>query len=139
MTLDQFRRLAEVWGGDIDRWPAATQIAARALASDDEAKRILKEQLALDRLFSVAPDVSDHRAGRIGFAVLQQLAKMDRDPPWLLRWLRRPSLLPAASLACSAMVGLWLAGALPYQQQQEALSVVSMVFDSSAVTLWGVQ
>jgi hypothetical protein len=37
------------------------------------------------------------------------------------------------------MVGLWLAGALPYRGQHEALSVVSMVFDSSDVTLWGIR
>jgi hypothetical protein len=139
MTLDQFRQLAGIWGGDIDRWPAATQSAARALATDDEASRILKEQLRLDRLFASAPDVSDHRAGRIGFAVLQRIAKVDRDPPWFRRLFRPESMFPAASLACSAIMGLWLAGALPYQRQHEALSVVSMVFDSSTVALWGVQ
>ena len=52
---------------------------------------------------------------------------------------RPASLFPAASLACSAMVGLWLAGALPYQQPQQALSVVSMVFESTTVAWWGVQ
>ena len=140
MTLDQFRELAEIWGGDIDRWPAAMHAAARDMASGDEARRILTEQLRLDRLLSSAPDVSGDRAARAAFAVLQSLAKGDRDPPWYRRLLRPASFVPAASLACSAMVGLWLAGALPYHQQQEqALSVVSMVFDSSAVTLWGSQ
>jgi hypothetical protein len=89
-------------------------------------------------LFAIAPDVSDQRAGRLGFAVLQRLAKGDRDRPWFRQLWRPASLFPAASLAGSAMVGLWLAGALPYHQQG-ALSVVSMVFDSSTVTLWGVQ
>jgi hypothetical protein len=37
------------------------------------------------------------------------------------------------------MVGLWLAGALPYHGPQEALSVVSMVFDSADAGWWGVQ
>ena len=32
MTLDQFRQLAETWGGTIDRWPSAAQDAARELA-----------------------------------------------------------------------------------------------------------
>jgi hypothetical protein len=139
MTLDQFRMLAEIWGGDIDRWPAAMQAAARDMANGDEAGRILAEQLRLDRLLSMAPDVSDDRAGRIGFAVLQHLAKADRDLPWFRRLLRPASFVPAAGLACSAVAGLWLAGALPYHQQEQALAVVSMVFDSSAVTLWGVQ
>jgi hypothetical protein len=139
MTLDQFRKLAEIWGGNIDRWPAAMQAAARDMAVGGEAGRILAEQLRLDRLLSVAPDVSDDRAGRIGFAVLQRLAMADRHAPWFRRLLRPASYVSAAGFACSAMVGLWLAGALPYHQQEEALSVVSMVFDSSAVTLWGMQ
>jgi hypothetical protein len=137
MTRDQFRQLAEIWGGDIDRWPAATRSAAREIATSEEGRRILKEQSRLDRLFSMAPEVSDHRAGRVGLAVLQQRAKADRDPPWLRRLLRPAAFVPAASLACSAMVGLWLAGALPYHGPQEALSVVSMVFDSADAGLWG--
>lgn len=137
MTLDQFRQLAAIWGGDIERWPAATQAGARDIAAGDEARRILAEQLRLDRLFSTAPDVSDDRAGRAGFSVLQRLAEADRDPPWFRRVWRAGSFVPAASLACSAMVGLWLAGALPYHRQEQALSVVSMVFDSSTVTFWG--
>jgi hypothetical protein len=139
MTLDQFRQLAGIWGGDIDRWPEADQAGARALATDDEAGRILQQELRFDRLFATAPDVSEHRAERIGFAVVQQLAGADRDQPWFRRWLHPASLFPAASLAGSAMVGLWLAGALPYHPQADALSVVGMVFDSSTVTLWGVQ
>ena len=138
MTLDQFRQLAETWGGNIDRWPPALQAAARDVAASDEGERILKAELRLDRSLSIAPDVTEARAGRLGFAVLQRIAKADRSPPWF-RTIWRPSFVPAASLACSAMVGLWLAGALPYSGPHEALSVVSMVFDSSDVGLWGAQ
>jgi hypothetical protein len=138
MTRDQFRELAEIWGGDIDRWPPATQGPARELAADEQCRRILGEQLQLDRLLSIAPDVSDDRAGRAGFAVLQKVAHPDRNRAWLHRWLRRSSLFPAATFACSAILGLWLAAAIPYPQHQEALSVVSMVFDSSDAGLWGV-
>jgi hypothetical protein len=137
MTLDQFRQLAETWGGNIDRWPSSTRDAALALAAGDEGKRILADQVQLDRLLAIAPDVSDERVGRAGFAVLHKVAHSNLQVP-RLRWsLRR--LLPAASLACSALVGLWLAGALSYRQNDEALSVVSMVFDSTAMTLWRVQ
>jgi len=113
MTLDQFRQLAEIWGGDIDRWPTATQDAAREIATSSEGGRILKEQLRLDRLFAIAPDVRDQRAGRLGFAVLQQLAKGDRDLPWFRRLWRPASLFPAASLAGSAMVGRWRQDVFP--------------------------
>jgi hypothetical protein len=137
MTLDQFRQLAETWGGNIGRWPPSTRDAARVLAAGDEGRRILDDQIRFDRLLALAPEVSEERAGRAGFAVLQQVSHSTLQGP-RLRWsLRR--LLPATSLACSALVGLWLAGALPYRQNDEALSVVSMVFDSTAMTLGRVQ
>lgn len=140
MTLEQFRQMAETWGGDIARWPAAEQDAARATATEEQAAAILDEQLRLDRLFSLAPTVDEGRASRAGFAVLQRMADADRKLPWFHRGLRPSSLFPATSLACSALIGLWLAGALPYHQEPpEALSVVSMVFDSSTLSLGGPQ
>lgn len=140
MTLEQFRQLAETWGGDIDRWPAATQDAAREMTTSEQAGRILAEQLRLDRLFSLAPEIDEGRAGRAGFAVLQRMAAADRKLRWLRRGLRPSSLLPATSLVCSALVGLWLAGALPYRDEPpDALSVVSMVFDSSTLSMGGLQ
>jgi hypothetical protein len=140
MTLEQFRQLAETWGGNIDRWPAATQDAAREMAADEQAAGILDEQLRLDRLFSLAPKVDEGRAGRAGFAVLQRMADADRKLPWYRRGLRPSSLFPATSLVCSALVGLWLAGALPYRQgPPDAVAVVSMVFDSSTLSLGGLQ
>ena len=140
MTLEQFRQLAETWGGDIDRWPAAAQDAAREIAAGEQAGRILGEQLRLDRLFSLAPKVDEGRSGRAGFAVLQRMAGADRKPPWFRRGLRPSSLLPATSLVCSALVGLWLAGALPYRHEPpDALAVVSMVFDSSTISVGGLQ
>lgn len=139
MTLEQFRQMAETWGGDIARWPAAEQDAARAMATEEQAAAILDEQLRLDRLFSLAPTVDEGRAGRAGFAVLQRMADADRKLPWFRRGLRPSSLFPATSLVCSALIGLWLAGALPYQEPPDALSVVSMVFDSSNLFLGGPQ
>ena len=140
MTLEQFRQLAETWGGDIDRWPAAAQDAAREMVAGEQAGRILGEQLRLDHLFSLAPKMEEGRAGRAGFAVLQRMADTDRKLPGFRRRLRPSSLLPATSLVCSALVGLWLAGALPYRHHPpDALSVVSMVFDSSVLSLGGLQ
>jgi hypothetical protein len=140
MTLEQFRQLAETWGGNIDRWPAAMQDVARELAADEQAAGILDEQLRLDRLFSLAPKVDEGRAGRAGFAVLQRMADADRKLPWYRRGLRPSSLFPATSLVCSALVGLWLAGSLPYRQgPTDAVAVVSMVFDSSTLSLGGLQ
>lgn len=139
MTLDQFRQLAETWGGDVARWPPATQAEARAIAAQPEGRAMLSEQAAFDDLLSAAPDVASARADRAGFNVLQRIAAMPRDPPWYRRLLRPASLVPAGSLACSALLGIWMAGQVPYHQSQDAITVVSMVFDSSTMSLWGLQ
>jgi hypothetical protein len=139
MTLDQFRQLAETWGGDIDRWPATTQEAARKIAARPEGLAVIDEHRRLDTFFAAAPEVSATRAGQMGFAVLRRIARAPAAPPWYRRMLQPASLLPAAGLTCSILVGTWLAGSLPYHRREGGIAVVSMVFDSSAVSLWGVQ
>ncbi|MBC7580574.1 MAG: hypothetical protein H7312_24930 [Tardiphaga sp.] len=139
MTRDQFQQLADTWGGDIDRWPAAVRTAARGIAATADGAAILREQRGLDRLFATAPEVGSARAGRAGLAVLQRIAQAQAAPPWYRRVLRPVSMIPATSLACSALLGIWLAGALPYDHSDEAISVVSMLLDSSVMSPWGVQ
>ena len=138
MTREQFRQLADAWGGDVDRWPPQWQADAHAFARTAAGTDILDDQRRLDRLLAAAPPISDERSDRAAFAVLQRIAGTGRAAPWYRRVLRQAAFLPAASLACSAVIGLWLAGALPYHQQ-EAASVVSMVLDSSADPFWGMQ
>jgi len=141
MTLDQFRRLAETWGGDVERWPAATRDAARQCAATLEGGRILAEQARLDHLFAAAPEIEAGRAERSSFLVLQRLAvvQQQRPQPWHGLLLPR-GLLPAASLACSVLVGVWLAGAIPYvHPPSDPLSVMSGVFDVYAIGFGSVQ
>lgn len=140
MTPDRFRQLAETWGGDIDRWPPDTQAMARVLAATATGAAILTEARRLDRMFADTPDVDTARAGRVTLAVLQRIATSvgQHALPWYRRW-SWPSLLPAASLAGSALIGIWLAQSLPYHGDQNAVAVVSMVFDSTAINLGGLQ
>lgn len=139
MTLDHFRKLAETWGGDIGRWPLPARDAAYRIAASAEGSAILEEQRAMDRLFASVPEVSDARAGRISFAALQRLSEVSVKAPWYRRVLQPASLFPAAGLACSILVGAWLAVLLPYHQQDEGIAVISMMFDSSAIAFGGVQ
>lgn len=141
MTLDQFRRLAETWGGDVERWPASTRDAARQLAATLEGERVLDEQARLDRLFAAAPEIEADRAERSGYVVLQRIAAIQprSSQPWH-RFLLSRALVPAASLACSVLVGAWLAGAAPYvRPPSDPLSVVSGVFDVYAIDYGSVQ
>jgi hypothetical protein len=132
MTLDDFRRLAEVWGGDIDRWPASEQAAARKLAVTAEGAAILRDEQHFDRLLSQTPQVGEDRTGRAAFAVMQRLAEEGQPQPWYRALWRMDRLVPAASLACSAVLGLWLASVLPAQPPESA-SVLTMVFDSGSL------
>jgi len=142
MTPDQFRQLAETWGGDVERWPAATREAARRFAASAEGAAVLDEQGRLDRLLAAAPEIETARADRSSLLVLQRLAAVPQQdrPAWYRRLLRWPALVPAASLACSAIVGAWLAGTMPYlHAPSDPLSVMSGVFDVYAMGFGSVQ
>jgi hypothetical protein len=56
MTLVDFERLLDVYGGDRTRWPAEARAAAAQLAARDaRARRVLAEAEALDRVLERAP------------------------------------------------------------------------------------
>jgi hypothetical protein len=56
MTLAEFERLLEVYGGDRTRWPADARAGAGHLvARDRAAQRLLAETEALDRVLERAP------------------------------------------------------------------------------------
>ena len=140
MTREEFRRLADAWGGDVERWPEHVRVAARQLAASADGLDILNEARRLDRVLAIAPPVSADRAALASFAVLQRLAAPgDREPWYRSLWSSR-WLVPAASLACSALVGASLAAALPYERsrdQQDGALVLGMILDSgSMATTW---
>ena len=56
MTLVDFERLLDVYGGDRTRWPAEARAAAAQLAARDaRARRVMAEAEALDRVLERAP------------------------------------------------------------------------------------
>ncbi len=56
MTLTEFERLLDVYGGDRTRWPTeARAAAAHLVARDADAQRLLAEAEALDRVLERAP------------------------------------------------------------------------------------
>lgn len=126
-------RLLEVCGADRTRWPARERLRfAGFISEDDEARRLLAEAAALDRLLDLAPSAGkemEHALKeRIVAAALQsadtRLAVVPRSTDghatkWTA-WARRPSLanvpvrnsLPAAALlAASLVVGVLLGSA----------------------------
>jgi hypothetical protein len=56
MTLGEFARLLDVYGGERARWPAeARAAAAHLVARDAQAQQLLAEAEALDRVLQKAP------------------------------------------------------------------------------------
>ncbi|MFD2184519.1 hypothetical protein [Rhodoplanes azumiensis] len=152
MTFTEFRRLAETYGGDVARWPEATRDAARAIARTPEGRAVLAAERRLDLMLEEAPEVPRRRADDLAFAVMQRLAtappatlvQRPGGPPsgrpigatargWL-RWL-----VPAASLACSLLVGVSLAREVPYAVgPSPAATIIAMVVDAGAIPNdWG--
>lgn len=135
MTRDQFETLAATWGSDVERWPAELRDAARAFAASPAGASILEQHRDFDRLFAIAPDVAPGRTELLGFQVLMKLAAPEAERPrsWF-RALRWSSFVPATSLACSVLVGVWLAGAVPYNRSEsDPLAVMNGMFDSYAI------
>jgi len=132
MTLEEFKRLAETWGGDMARWPEASRAAAEALAQTADARQILEDARQLDRLIdAAAPEISEDRVSRAIGAVTIRLAAPERPRFALLpltRWL-----VPATSFACAAAVGASFAFIQPLNigRPQSDGAILTLLLDSA--------
>ncbi len=95
MTHEEFRRLADTWGGDIERWPAPRQVEARQHAATEEGAAVLANGRRLDVLLKKGPEVTPERAGRVALAVIQRIAAEDEGSLRRGAWLLPNWLIPA--------------------------------------------
>jgi hypothetical protein len=140
MTLDEFKLLAEAWGADVGRWPEHTRAAAAGLARGPEAAAILAAAGEIDRLvIEGKPEVS---AARIDQAIFGVVSATAAEPPRtasrrilsLRRWL-----IPAASFASAAVVGVSLGVVRPLNMPQSSsdATALTMILDTgSSVPDW---
>jgi hypothetical protein len=138
MTLKEFHRLADTWGGDVERWPASVQVAARRHAATAEGASILLDARRLDALLVQPSEVAPERAARAAFSVIQRIAVEGAGDPrqgsWVLSNWRLPNwLMPAAGVACSALIGVSLATMMPYGGSDEPTVVLSAILDSGSM------
>jgi hypothetical protein len=140
MTLEDFRRLAETWGGDLGRWPAAERDAARALAATPQGRAILERARQLDALMAAPPDVPPERVrGAVHAVVLQVAADAERTSRSRWSWDLPGWFVPAMSVACSALIGISLGMALPSGDAPEPM-VLGMILDSGSIAAdWSLQ
>jgi hypothetical protein len=138
MTLEEFRRLADAWGGDIERWPEPRRVEAGQCAATEEGASILAGARRLDALLAKPSDVAPERAARAAFAVVQRIAAegvagsrqgSSHEGSWILsHWW-----MPAASVAGSALIGISLATMMPYGTSDEPTIVLSAILDSGSM------
>src|SRR5262249_52597388 len=133
MTLEEFRRLADTWGGDIDRWPPRTQSAARERAATKEGTEILAQARQLDAWLADAPVVAADRAARAACAVVQRSAAEGTVMMRPAGWWRRTWLMPVAGLAFSALMGVSLATLAPYGGSTRSTSALSAILDTGSL------
>ncbi|MET3667858.1 hypothetical protein [Caulobacter sp. 1776] len=103
MSLERFEDLAEIYGGEIARWPEAEREAARAWLSahPERASAVLDAASQLDRLLDLAP------AQSVDAALLGRLiAAAPQAPNTARRWIA--GLGAALGLSAAAFAGVAL-------------------------------
>jgi hypothetical protein len=137
MKIEELRDMAARWGGNIERWPADVQDAARAIARTPEGRGVLAQERRLDELLARRPAVPAVRVQRATRAVLHRLADQETQPPWQASFERllRGWLVPTASLACSTALGVALALSGPTIARPTASEVaaISLILDSTSM------
>lgn len=133
MTPERFEELADAFGGDTARWPAAERDAAAALMlrAPDLARGVLAEAEALDAVLDA------WRPAHVPAALLEQvLAKAPRRrAAGLAAWLWRGAI--GASLAGACAAGLLMGVTLSStgsEQTADNLSAAMSGFDGDAET-----
>ncbi len=136
MTLDEFKVLAQARGADIGRWPEHLRAAAAGLAGGPEAAAILAEAGEIDRaVIAGKPEVSADRVDQAIFGVVSAIAsEPHRAPSRRLRALRR-WLIPVASFASAAIVGvsLGLVRPLHMPQRSSEVAALAMILDAGSL------
>jgi hypothetical protein len=133
MTLEEFRRLADTWGGDIERWPAPRRVEAGQCAATEEGASILAGAQRLDALLAKPSDIAPERAARAAFAVVQRIAAEGVAGSHQGSWILSNWWMPAASVAGSALIGISLATMMPYGGSDEPTIVLSAILDSGSM------
>jgi hypothetical protein len=125
MTISEFERLLDVYGGDRTRWPAEARAAAGQLvARDASARRIMAEAEALDRVLERAPLPSLAIEAALAERIL---AAAQRSPRIVKMQAEKPVSTPQAEREAVNRVGVWRQGLAFPQVARAAVLAASLV------------
>lgn len=103
LTEERFRKLAEAYGSQLERWPAAERKAARELVlKRPELRACLAAEAELDAF------LGSGRSDGLPASLLQRLEALPETAPQPFPWRARSLLKPALGWAVAAAFGLWL-------------------------------
>jgi hypothetical protein len=112
MTNDRFKELLDAYGADPARWPQSEREAALAFAkSSDEARRLLDEAAALDRLIDLADTAAVTPA--LQARILAAFPQPRRAGVIASLMPGRPTWIPITALAASLLLGLGVGTFVP--------------------------
>jgi len=122
MTVERFADLAEIYGGDVARWPEAEREVARALLAAEPVRLevVLADAARLDRLLDLAPAQSADAAllGRL-------IAAAPRPASAMQRWLAGAGA--ALGLGVAALAGVTVGVAIGQADHGRAPQGQSMI------------
>lgn len=122
MTVERFADLAEIYGGDVARWPEAEREIARALLAAEPVRleAVLSDAARLDRLLDLAPAQSADAAllGRL-------IAAAPRPASAMQRWLAGAGA--ALGLGVAALAGVAVGVAIGQTDHGRAPQGQSMI------------
>ena len=130
MIKERFAALADAYGGEIDRWPAAEQAAARAFwgAHPAQAAAILTAADGLDGLLAASPEPVF--SGVLRERILSTAGRPAERRGWIAqrRWVSGFGL--AAACAAGILFGSSFSGQIIGDSALEALDQASTSFDA---------
>jgi len=126
MTVERFADLAEIYGGDVARWPEAEREIARALLAAEPVRleAVLADAARLDRLLDLAPAQSADAAllGRL-------IAAAPRPASAMQRWLAGAGAALGLGVAALAGVAVGVAiGQADHGRTPQGQSVIAADF-----------
>lgn len=133
MTKEQFQALAEAYGGEIARWPAAVRDEAALFAASDpgSAQAVLAREAALDAALDAAPRPAPAPSALYD-RILADAPSRPRRARWRL-WLTPAGL--GAALAGAAVAGLVLGAQLGARSTSRVEASAQAVADLDVSTV----
>ena len=135
MNREEFERVLDIYGGDLERWPAELAAKGRAfLEGDAAAQGALRSAQAVDHLLAAAVQPLSIDSATVGRIMAGIVSRQMREPS--LRPTGRLLAWAGAAMAVCLVVGFVLGTALPSASDDDsALAALMLGNDTAGATI----